>query len=256
VTLAQTGSVIQNNSKTLGTTIALTVATGNLPAAGELLVVCLALDNLATTDQDENLVSGIADSGGNVYTKVAEWTNSRGAAAGGAVCSVWYSVITTSLTNAQTITATHGSITARAMQAFRHTRDTAKTITVKGFQHDVWTAVNPPATTALTLTNGTQYLVIHAMANELATASAFTPATNYTAWSAATYGTTSGTTTNESLAVEYRIASTLTSEAPDASVTAADGAGIITAFYEVAAAAGKLPSPPKSFAAVQQASNW
>lgn len=243
--LAKTGSIIQNNEKnSASSTLVLTVATGNLPASGELLVVCVALDNLFTgSDGDEGLITNITDSRSNTYTKVAEFSNTQGASAGGALCAIFYSVITTSLQNADTISINLGApVQSKAAQAWRHTRDTSKTITVVGFQTNAWDGVNVPATTALTLTNGTEYAVVHAMANELANASSYTAATNYTAWAASTYGTTGGGgASNMCISVEERIASTLTSEAPDASVTASDGAGIITAFYEVASSAFGFP---------------
>jgi hypothetical protein len=86
--------------------------------AGNLIVVAIAVDNNATTDQDENAITSITDSaGGNTWTEVAEFTNSDAAAQAGTVGAAYYSVLTNTISSGGTITVNFSNSTSRDASA-------------------------------------------------------------------------------------------------------------------------------------------
>lgn len=105
------------NSKTASTSLVMTLGgiTGAYPA-GMIAIVVIAKDNTATgADGDYSEVTGITDTGGNTYTKVAEYTNTQGSAGGGATVSIWKSKLTTTLSGGSTVTINFSaSVTAKA----------------------------------------------------------------------------------------------------------------------------------------------
>lgn len=81
-------------------------------SAGELVVVAVADDNrLSGADADGSEVSGVADSGGNTWTKALGWANNEGGTQLGSSISLWYSVLTNAIANGGTITASFTSAT-------------------------------------------------------------------------------------------------------------------------------------------------
>jgi hypothetical protein len=83
----------------------------------------LVSDNVATSDGPSSLHSSVADSTGvNVYEKLTEYTNGEGAAAAGVTVSLWKSDIASALTGgASTVTCTFASSIAEraiALHAF------------------------------------------------------------------------------------------------------------------------------------------
>lgn len=79
-------------------------------AVGAILVVAVAFDNTRTTDGTSTLAS-ISDSSGNIYTRVLEYQNTVGGAAGdGAAVGVYVGRVTAALLLADTFTAAFTTI--------------------------------------------------------------------------------------------------------------------------------------------------
>ena len=75
-----------------------------------LAILCVAVDNNATTDIDEGAVTAVSDSKGNTWIKLQERTNGQGSAQAGATISIWYSVLTTAIASGDTATADRKSV--------------------------------------------------------------------------------------------------------------------------------------------------
>lgn len=90
-------------------TLAMTTATTIL-AVGNIGILVGISDNTSTVDGDNGEVTGVADSVGNRWVKLGEYTNSpTGAGADGVTCSVWMTQCTIQLGTGGTITITYGS---------------------------------------------------------------------------------------------------------------------------------------------------
>lgn len=113
----------------------LAITTSAAAAAGTLVVVAVAVDNDQTTDGDATQVSGVTDSGGNVWTRGKEFANGQGTAQTGAEIAIWYSVLTNPIANGGTITAAFTSATtadASAMSAWNYTKAPGTSVVVEG----------------------------------------------------------------------------------------------------------------------------
>lgn len=110
----------------------ITLTTSAVPV-GNLLVLAIAVDNNGTTDADHGEITGVTDSGGNVWTKAREYTNGQGAANAGATISVWFAKVTTALGSGDAITvALSTSKTAKAISAWEFSLSgSASTVSVE-----------------------------------------------------------------------------------------------------------------------------
>ena len=167
---AAVGTIGSGTSKTAnqtGGTLTLTAQAD----AGNLIVLVIAVDNSATTDQDESAVSGLTDSaGGNTWTKIAEFTNSDGGAQNGSTCSVWYSVLTNTISSGGTISWSYSNSTSRdasAYTAHEFTKGASTTVEVfAGSLTAVATETNATDSTAITGDGTTELLRIGALSAE------------------------------------------------------------------------------------------
>ena len=123
--LASVGNLGSNQVKAAGTTVVLTTTAA--VAQGGLIVVVSSWDNIEATDGETSRLS-CADSVGNTYTKVKEYTRGSPGAAAGVTLGVFYAKATTALPLGGTITVTGTSVTAKTIQAAQYSRDTAKEI--------------------------------------------------------------------------------------------------------------------------------
>lgn len=99
------------------TTFAHTVTTANV-LVGDTALFAVVSDNISTADGNTNDHSSVADSKGNTWTKVYEFTNAPTAAAAvGVTASLWKSEITVQMVSTtDTITITFASaLTAKGM---------------------------------------------------------------------------------------------------------------------------------------------
>lgn len=93
---------------------------------GKLVVVCVAIKNLATADGASNTVTGISDTQGHNWRKITEQTETAaGASNDGSTIAVFYTVVGTQIETTDTITATlSGSIGDKIICCFEATFDT------------------------------------------------------------------------------------------------------------------------------------
>ena len=82
-------------------------------AVGRVLVVHVATDNLGNTAGATSHISSVADSQGNSYSKVSEYTQTGGSSADGVTVAIYVSKIATQLTTSDTVTVTHPNVVAR-----------------------------------------------------------------------------------------------------------------------------------------------
>ncbi len=106
--IASVGTMGTGTSSTSTTTIVTTTATNAL-AIGDTGIIIISADNTSTTDGDHSEVTGVVDSAGNTWTKLAEYTNSQSSAAAGATVSVWMCYASVAVPIGSTVTATFGS---------------------------------------------------------------------------------------------------------------------------------------------------
>jgi hypothetical protein len=235
------GSPGKVSNKASGTTLVLNVSAPGT-TAGDVVCVCVAADNVQTTDGQTTLVS-LGDQAGNTYTRLLEFTNGQGGAASGATASLHCGIQTTGLSTSQTITATFSSsITAKSMRTTEFSFGAGSTFSVSGSATSADDAVDPPSQTISSLASQ-EYLWLHCAAHEGPISDVATTSTNYTIMGdAQNSGTTGGSAvTNMSDFGEYRIL-TATTDTVDIGWAAADGAQVYVALLESAVGGGGASS--------------
>jgi hypothetical protein len=112
------GSLGTTQNKTSASSITLTTTAA--AAAGSLVVICVAKDNSATTDAENNEFTGASDSvGGNTWIEAIEYSRGAPGANNGASVAIYYSVLTNALASGSTITVNFDSArTAKAATAW------------------------------------------------------------------------------------------------------------------------------------------
>ncbi len=224
-----TSSKNQNSSSVAGTTLALTIAGANL-ASGDTIIVAIALDNIATVDGDTSVVSGLSATS-ITFTKLAEYTNSRGAGAGGATCALWAGAVTGTVNTGATITITHTSLTARAA-CYQGFTGGGGPFVVGTVQEAPVTAGDPPSQTVGSLLNR-EHLFIQACAHEATNTLTWTtvPAswTSFNNTSAQCGTSGGGATSNMTIRAAYRIATATSVTADPGASTTADLAAVMLA---------------------------
>lgn len=229
---ASVGSFGTANSTVSGTTLALT-PTVTLEV-GNLAVLVIGADNIAIgTSPNAEFghkvanVSSVTDTGSNVWHKLGEVMGNQAAAAGSAVC-LYYSIITTQLTGASTITVTFGTaIASKAASGWEFTIGgsnlAVERIRFRG------TAASDPVSMTLDDLPSREYLIFRARASETNNTT-FTNTASYTAITNAVANTgTAGT--SQAADGEFRIVTTA-SETSDPTKTSSDGADIMIALWE------------------------
>lgn len=203
--------------------------------ANNVGVLVVSLDNEATTDGDEGLVTGVVDSAGNTWSKGGEFTNGQGTAGAGACCAVWFCKVGTQLTSGGTITITFKDT------ATRDTCATCAEFTIgSGLVPEV-VGVNTVADdgidpSSLDLTTPNESLLrIRGLASELNSVAAMTLTAG---WS--TLGVTRSRSNTAAMSVrgEFHV-STGTSDASNPTLAAADHASVYIALREATPVAGQ-----------------
>ena len=100
---------------------------------GKVVIVQCATDNDSTAVSDGSSTRhSLADSQGNTWVKIAEYTDADGTAASGVTISLWRTVITTQIGTGNTITLTCSSaVTNKIISLFEATVGTKSTIAVE-----------------------------------------------------------------------------------------------------------------------------
>lgn len=226
------GSFGTANSITSDTTLALTPSV--TLAVGRLALLVISADNVASgTSPNSEFgyknanVASVTDTGGNTWHKLGEVATSQAAAAGNAV-ALYYSIITTQLTGASTVTITFGAaIACKAASGWEFTIG-GSALAVERIRFRGTVGADPPSMTLDDLTSR-EYLFFRARASET-DSTAWTPTTDFTGITNATADAGAaavGSTANG----EFRIV-TSTSQTSDPTKTSNDGADIFIALWE------------------------
>jgi hypothetical protein len=230
-----------NSTKTAGTTLS---ATGTLAAniaAGDLILMLVAADNVQTTDGNTTLISSVTltvtGKATTTLSRAREFTNGQGAAAAGATVALWYAVAADSYTTSDGVTWAvnfASSIAAKACLAFSVTKGATTGIAVDGGTDLAVDAAAHPAIALGGLAN-VEHLFLQAWADEGPFSTAPT-VTNGSSLSAAN-GTSGGSTaTNMSVSGGYRVF-TGTSNTMTCTLSNVDAAAVYVAFSETVAGA-------------------
>lgn len=205
----------------------ITLTTSAVPV-GNLLVLAIAVDNNGTTDADHGEITGVTDSGGNVWTKAREYTNGQGAANAGATISVWFAKVTTALGSGDAITvALSTSKTAKAISAWEFSLSgRASTVSVESGTQEARDNADAGSLALSGLATRT-YLFFRAIAHEGGSVS-MTETSGYTQISAASSG--GGADSSMSVQGEFKIAN-VTGETSDPTLgdTGRDNASVFVA---------------------------
>lgn len=239
------------SSKAAGTTVAAS-PTANF-VAGNLVVVVVGLDNNATADGNTSEISSITDSvGGNTWTKLREFCNAQGAANAGATVSIWYSILTNTITTAGTITATlANSKTAKAFVGRQFSLGAGSTISIAGSQDLAFDAAAPSGVTLSGLASKEYLFIVGSAVEDPSTAGTFT---NYTTTQSGTTGGSGASNMNSKQA--YRILTATTDSPAQSAFVADDIALVYLAIEEVVAAAPKPRPIMRVMQAVNRASRY
>ncbi len=224
------------NSKTAGTSLTCTVATENMEA-GKVAILWAGMDNVQTTDGNSTDYTSVQDSASNTWTKLREFTNGQGAAAGGATVCLFYSKLATQLTSGtSTITLNHSSLTARGIVVKEFQITSGNVVSIVGTPQDLANdAADPGSMTVGSLTNS-EHLFLRATALERATGGTWRATTNFTS-STCNGSNAGGAASNMDACGEFRIL-TGTTATSDPTGTAVDCASVFLAVDEAAPPAG------------------
>lgn len=232
---AAVGSFCDANSTSAGTTFVITpTATLN---AGNLGVLSIGSDNINlsaapdTYGPELSEIASVVDSVGNLWRKAVE-VGQFGGAGGQITGSFWYCIPTTNLTTSDTITVTYlASVTSKAATGHEFTFG-AGPISIEAYTHEISIASDFESLTLSSLPSR-EYLLLRLGAKEN-NSTAYTPSTNYTAFTHTNATANTGTAGTSAIARgEYRIA-TLTTDTtnPDSGVTNGATASAYIAIYE------------------------
>jgi hypothetical protein len=241
MTYGSVGSLGSANSKASGTTVAIT--TGATVSVGDLIVVVTSWDNTDTADGDTTRLS-CADSAGNTWTKIREYTTTDGVVADGVTLALFYSRLVNQLNSGGTITITSDTARiAKAATAWQFT--TSSTQAVEQMAIAIGEGGTDPAALSLTGMPSREYLVILGFAHENVNSTTVGYNASYTAFTKD--GTLGGTgAENIYVAGEFQIV-TGTGESVniDTSLDSNDHLQILVALYEDTAAplTGVVSSP-------------
>jgi hypothetical protein len=234
---------VGGSSKTAGTSVG-SSGPGSNKTGTLLLVVSVAVDNTSTgSDGDNSEITSVTDTLGNVYTKVKEFTNTQGAAAGGATVSVWTAVMTGTFSTADSATANYSSRTAQNAGLHIFSIGSGKTVSVAGTPQTLANDGVDPGSMTIGSLASQEYLFFRATAYEAAGLSG-TPTTNYTQGTNPLGTSGGGAASNMGLYTEHRIL-TGTGDTSDPTVTAADCASVYVAFQEVTPATSFIFNPTR-----------
>lgn len=206
--------------------------------AGNVIIVCVAMDNPDAADGDTDDLS-VTDSAGNIYTQIVERENAQGAAAGGAIAGVFYSVVTSQLSSGGTITATiDTTVVAKAVSAWEFSMSVGNAVQVAGTNTAADDGADPTSVSIGSLANQ-EHLFVHCLAAEGPQTDAYTWDVNYTQFGGD--GTTgAAVASNMHVRGGYRILTATSSAVNVTSDTAdRDYAQVAGALDEITAAASR-----------------
>jgi hypothetical protein len=210
--------------------------------SGEIVVLCVAMNNKTTTDGETTDIASVTDSGGNTFRRWGEFTNGQGTAAAGATISVWISEVTTAVTLGS-VTVNYDGFspvaTAAVYHRFRRTAPIAHTASAVTVAED---NVSQVASLTKSGLESREYLAVRAMAHEAEllgtigdpTAGWLVLGGGSDGW---TYTTGAGSASNMAVGAEYHIATaTSFTSAPTQPTEGGDSASILLVMWELPSA--------------------
>lgn len=237
--LASVGSFLATSNKTAGTSV--TVTTSAQLDSGNLGIIAIAFDNLATADGASTDCTSVTV-GGQAVTKIAEYTNGLGAAAGGSALWVGYIIASGNIASGSNVVANFsGSVTAKALVGWEFTRDTSKTITLDGIANlDQDGTLVDMGSVAISGAENVEHVWVRLTASERNVTSAMTPTSG---WTEITRASTSGGAGDSNItALGEFVISTGTSATSDPTLGVNDSISIGFGLYEAGAAPAGQPT--------------
>lgn len=219
------GSYGTDQNKTAGTGMSL-FQPGSSIAAGSVIVVTIACDNVQTTDGNSSTVTSVVGNYSGTFTKALEYTNGEAAAAAGATVSLWYAYIPTLISafNDQIDVSINAAVAAKACGAyiFSNTGGACVVAASAGSASDV-----DPASMTISGLTSREYLFVRADATERGNYG-YGNSTNYTVFMQNTT-TDPGNATDIAIGAEYRIF-TGTGDTTDPTTGTPQSASVYVAF--------------------------
>lgn len=239
--IADKGALGTGTSSTNSTACTMTSAT-TTAAVGDIVLIGVCADNTSTADGDNSEVSSISESGGNTWTKLAEYTNSpTGAAADGVTVSLWMSRITTQISIGTVITANFsGNRVMKFMGGRVYTVAAGNTLTqsAAAVTSEV-NGANDFGSSSFSGLSSKERLYFRLMGKEANTTTALTSTTNYT-------GGPGGRSLNDVNAVtmksEFRIVTATGETSNPTLAVSGDTAGVFVALEELALSPTMTPA--------------
>jgi hypothetical protein len=226
-------------STTSGTTLGVTHAAVS-STVGQVVILTIACDNAGTTDADHDEIQGIADTGGNTWSKLGEFTNGQGAANAGTTVSVWMSKITTQLDSGNTITVTFkNTIEAKCGSAWAFDVGAGKILSVVQTQTSATDGANGWGSSAISGLSSLSRLYFRGLSKEANSLTQITVTGGFTAIT----NTRSGSSGDEQcVRGEWDIDTSTGSTSNPTLASATDAAGVFMALEEVDPPAGGHPA--------------
>jgi hypothetical protein len=158
-----------------------TTFTGGDFNVGNVAIIVCASDNTGSSDGNSNEHNAASDSSGNTYTKLYEYTEGTGGAAGGATVSVHYAIIDTQVnTPFGTIQCNFASsVTDKCITGFEFTIGAGNTVSLVGSTGE---ASNGGDAGSLSISglSSAEYLFVRGIATESNAATSMTATASYT----------------------------------------------------------------------------
>lgn len=239
---ASKSSVTAASDKVAGTSITSGgIVTAPGLAIGDVAIVIVAKDNAATANGNTSEITSVVDSDGvNVYQKLREFCNSRGAANGGATISVWYSKLTDALANGATFTANFSDTrTASAISAYGFSIGVGSVVSIAANATDSAVTNGEIASMAISGLTSQEYLFVRASAVEQDTFFATTTGGYINFLGTNTTG--GGAASNMAIYGEWDIATGTGSTSNPAPGFSADNASVFLALIEAVPPASTNP---------------
>lgn len=230
---ASIGTIGTGNSTATDTTLSLT--TSAAAEAGNLVILCIGLDNHQTTDGQTSEISSVSDPNSNTWTKLGEFCNGQGAANDGATVSVWSSVITTTIASSSVITITLANSKARKCVSGWEFSLGASSVSVAGTLQTLANDAADPGSMSISGLSSKEYLFLRATASETADTTAVTTTASYTLITKASASGAGTAADQMSVFGEFRIL-TGTGDTSDPAYVSADHASVYMAIQEPSAA--------------------
>lgn len=224
---------------------------------GDVVVVLVSCNNTATGDGDFSELGTVTDSAGNSFTKVKEWTNGQGSAAGGATVAAFYGELTHAAINARITVNFANTITAKVFTSWRFTKGSGNVVSVAGSVQTEVVDNGDAGNLTISGLPSFEYLFIRVIASETDGAGIATNTTSYTNITPNPSGTGGSEKGHMSIQGEFRILTgTGDSSNPTLTDITVDLASVYFALNEAAPPVASIPTTKQYRQAARRAAYW